>query len=123
MLLARAAVARDVLPDGLRSRGWDVDVVPVYRTMPVRPPDDARASVASADVVTFTSSSTVEHFVAAFGTAALPPTIACIGPVTAATARAHGIDVTVEAGEHTIAGLVAALVARLGPDGAAPGDS
>lgn len=123
VLLARAAVARDVLPDGLRLRGWDVDVVPVYRTMPVRPPDDARASVASADVVTFTSSSTVEHFVAAFGTAALPPTIACIGPVTAAAARAHGIDVTVEAGEHTIAGLVAALVAQLGPDGAAPGDS
>jgi len=72
--------------------------------------DEQRAAVASADIVTFTSSSTVEHAVAAFGVDGLPPTIACIGPVTAATARDHGLAVTVEAPVHTIEGLVAALV-------------
>jgi uroporphyrinogen-III synthase len=45
----------------------------------------------------------------------VPPIVACIGPVTAATARDHGLDVTVEASEHTIDGLVDALVAVLGP--------
>ena len=62
VLLARAEVARDVLPDGLRGRGWDVDVVDAYRTVAGgRHRRAARAAVAAADVVTFTSSSTVEH--------------------------------------------------------------
>jgi uroporphyrinogen-III synthase len=52
----------------------------------------------------------VEHLLAAIGTGGLPPTIACIGPVTAATARDRGLDVAVEAPVHTIDGLVAALV-------------
>jgi uroporphyrinogen III methyltransferase/synthase len=110
LLLARAEVARDVLPDGLRARGWEVDVVDAYRTVPATVSDEQRAAVATADVITFTSSSTVEHALAAFDRRGLPPTVACIGPVTAATARDHGLDVTVEAPEHTIDGLVAALV-------------
>jgi uroporphyrinogen III methyltransferase/synthase len=112
VLVARAEVARDVLPDGLRARGWEVEVVDAYRTVPATVTDDQRAGVAAADAITFTSSSTVDHAVAAFGTAGLPPVVACIGPVTAATARAHGLDVTVEASVHTVAGLVAALVAH-----------
>jgi uroporphyrinogen III methyltransferase/synthase len=110
VLLARAAVARDVLPDGLRARGWDVDVVEAYRTeaAPVAP--EVRDAVASADVVTFTSSSTVERFCDALGAGAVPPAVACIGPVTAATARARGLRVDVEADPHTIDGLVEALV-------------
>ena len=112
LLLARAAVARDVLPDGLRGRGWDVEVVEAYRTVPVRPTDEQRAVVASADAVTFTSSSTVTNFVDAFGAGAVPALVACIGPVTAATARALGIEPQVEATEHTIDGLVDALVAH-----------
>lgn len=115
VLLARAEVARDVLPEGLRERGWTVDVVDAYRTVPA-PVDDAdRDRVAAADVVTFTSSSTVERFLEAVGPDAVPPVVACIGPVTAATARARGLAVDVEATEHTIAGLVDALVAHLGP--------
>lgn len=110
VLLARAEVARDVLPDGLRSMGWEVDVVPAYRTVPVEPDDDARSEVAGADAITFTSSSTVANFVAAYGLDAVPPVVASIGPVTTATARELGIEVTVEAGEHTIPGLVRALV-------------
>jgi uroporphyrinogen-III synthase len=111
VLLARAEVARDVLPDGLRAVGWTVDVVDAYRTVAVAAGDDARAAVAAADVVTFTSSSTVERFLDAFGADALPPVVACIGPITADTARARGLTVDVEAGVHTVDGLVAALVA------------
>lgn len=110
VLLARAAVARDVLPDGLRSRGWEVDVVEAYRTRSIEPNDEQRAAVTGADAVTFTSSSTVENFVAAFGAADVPPVVACIGPVTAATARSLRLTVTVEARVHTIDGLVDALV-------------
>jgi uroporphyrinogen III methyltransferase/synthase len=110
VLLARAEVARDVLPDGLRARGWSVDVVDAYRTVPAAVTDVQRAAVAAADVITFTSSSTVEHSLVAFGRAGLPSAIACIGPVTAATARQHGLPVTVEADVHTIDGLVTALL-------------
>jgi uroporphyrinogen III methyltransferase / synthase len=111
-LLPRAAIARDVLPDGLREHGWEVEVVEAYRTRPVVPTDDQRAAVSAADVVTFTSSSTVTNFIDAFGIESLPPLVACIGPVTAATARSLGIEPDVEAAEHTIDGLVAALVAN-----------
>jgi uroporphyrinogen III methyltransferase/synthase len=114
VLLAQAARARDVLAAGLRERGWMVDVVDAYRT--VAPTVDAatRAAVASADAITFTSGSTVENFVAAFGPASVPAIVACIGPVTADTARARGLAVTVVAQPHTIAGLVDALVACIG---------
>ena len=82
---------------------------PTGRCRPSRPTDQ-RDLVGAADAVTFTSSSTVEHFVAAFGTDAVPGLVASIGPVTSATARSLGLTVDVEASEHTTAGLVAALV-------------
>jgi len=111
VLLARAAVARDVLPEGLRAKGWHVDVVEAYRTEPV-PLDEARArAVAEAEIVTFTSSSTVTNLLATLGGRPVPPVVAAIGPVTAATAREHGLDVAVEADVHTMDGLVEALVA------------
>ncbi|HEX5366945.1 MAG TPA: uroporphyrinogen-III C-methyltransferase [Acidimicrobiales bacterium] len=111
VLLARAAAARDVLPDGLAAKGWAVDVVEAYRTVPV-PPEPAQAeAVAHADVVTFASSSTVTNFLASVGTGRTPPVVAAIGPVTAATARSHGLHVDVEAEVHTIDGLVDALCA------------
>ncbi len=115
VVIARAEEAREVLPEGLAERGWHVEVVPAYRTQPVVPADDTRAAVAAADAVTFTSSSTVRSFVDAFGRDAVPPVVACIGPVTAATARELGLDVTVEADPHTIPGLVAALRTALAP--------
>jgi uroporphyrinogen III methyltransferase/synthase len=110
VLLARAEVARDVLPDGLRAAGWTVDVVDAYRTVAAPLGEAARAAVATADVITFTSSSTVERFLEAFGAAAVPPVVACIGPVTAATARAQGLTVDIEPAAHTVDGLVAAVV-------------
>jgi uroporphyrinogen III methyltransferase/synthase len=111
VLLVRAAVARDVLPAGLAARGWDVDVVDAYRSEPVPLSDAQAAALAEAEIVTFTSSSTVSNLLAAAGGRARPPGVAAIGPVTAATARQHGLVVDVEAEVHTIDGLVDALVA------------
>ena len=109
VLIARAAEARDVLPEGLRERGWSVDVVEAYRTVQGEASAQALAEAGDADIVTFTSSSTVRNFLAVCG--AVPPVVACIGPVTAATAREHGLTVSIEAEVHTIDGLLAALVA------------
>ncbi|HZA75756.1 MAG TPA: uroporphyrinogen-III C-methyltransferase [Acidimicrobiales bacterium] len=110
VLLVRAAVARDVLPAGLQERGWDVEVVEAYRSEQAALTDQQAAAVAVADVVTFTSSSTVTNFVTAMGDRPIPPVVAAIGPVTAATAREHGLAVDVEAEVHTIDGLVDALI-------------
>ncbi|HLJ07395.1 MAG TPA: uroporphyrinogen-III synthase, partial [Acidimicrobiia bacterium] len=66
--------------------------------------------------VTFTSSSTVTNYLAVAGDVPVPPVVACIGPITADTARAAGLTVGVVAAEHTIVGLVRALVDVLGPD-------
>jgi uroporphyrinogen III methyltransferase/synthase len=114
VLLARAAVAREVLPQGLAERGWKVDVVDAYRTVAAPATELQLAAVAGADAVTFTSSSTVERFLEVAGSARVPPVVAAIGPVTAATARARGLEVTVEAAEHTIGGLVEALTGYFG---------
>ncbi len=115
VLLPRAAVARDLVPDTLRERGAVVDVVEAYRT--VIPADAvARAKEALAhkpDWITFTSSSTVKNFLAVAGREALAGIkVASIGPVTSATARAAGLVVDVEAEPHTIEGLVHALSAE-----------
>jgi uroporphyrinogen III methyltransferase/synthase len=110
VLLARAEVARDVLPDGLRARGWDVDVVDAYRTVTSPLTEDQRREAGRADVVTFTASSTVTRWLEAGGP--VPPVVACIGPITAATAREHGLRVDVEADVHTMRGLVDALAAH-----------
>ena len=97
------------MPRGLAAKGWAVEVVDAYATRRVPVTAGDREAVAAATWVTFTSASTVEHFVDAFGVAATPPNVACIGPVTSAAARAHGMEVTVEADPHTVPALAAAL--------------
>lgn len=109
VLLPRAAVARDVLSDGLRALGWDVEIVAAYETRPARLDSDLIDRVRRSDAITFTSSSTVSGFLSNAGTADLPGVVASIGPVTSATARAAGIDVTVEATVHSSPGLAEAL--------------
>ena len=112
VLVARAAEARDVLPDALRERGAEVDVVSLYETVREQPDDDAVEAAQSADYVTFTSSSTVTNLTEALGDRF--PTgarIVSIGPVTSDTARAAGLTVDVEAEQHDIDGLVQALLA------------
>ena len=112
VLIPSAEVTRDVLPKGLRELGWSVDVVTAYRTVPAVITAAERAEVASADAVTFTSGSTVDQWVAAFGIETVPPIVACIGPVTADVAKHHGIRITVIAEMHTVEGLVDALIAH-----------
>jgi uroporphyrinogen III methyltransferase/synthase len=109
-LVARAAEARDVLPDALRERGAEVDVVALYDTVAERLDEEARENLARATYVTFTSSSTVRFFLEAGG--AVPDTarVVSIGPVTSATAGELGLEVHVEAERHDIDGLVEALV-------------
>jgi uroporphyrinogen III methyltransferase/synthase len=111
ILIARAEVAREVLPAELRRRGAQVDVAPVYRTV-VPDGDSLRALVAGnpPDWITFTSSSTVTHFVEMVGVEALRGIrIASIGPITSATLREFGLEPTVEAAPHTMDGLIAAV--------------
>jgi len=114
VLIPRAAVARDVLPDGLAAMGWQVDVVEAYRTVTATVHPDAIDAVQGADVVTFTSSSTVDRFVEALGMGSVPPVVVCIGPVTAATALAHGMAGVVVADDHTLDGVVEAVVGVVG---------
>jgi uroporphyrinogen-III synthase len=112
VLLPQADAARPVLADGLRGADWQVDVVVAYRTVPAAPPADVVARARDADAITFTSGSTVAGYLAA-GRDAVPARVVCIGPVTAAAARAAGLSVTAVAAEHTIDGLVAAVVGVL----------
>ncbi len=115
VLLPRAAVARDVVPAELRRRGAQVDVVEAYRTgIPASAPARAQRIFASGwrpDWITFTSSSTVANFIEIAGSEALKGVrVATIGPVTSATARRHGVEVTVEAHTFTAAGVVEAIL-------------
>jgi uroporphyrinogen III methyltransferase/synthase len=114
VLFPRAAAGRDVIVDGLATKGWSVEVVEAYRnTVAVLSPAVAQAA-ADADAICFTSSSTVTNYLAA-GSVRVPSVVACIGPVTAETARGAGLTVDVVATPHTIPGLVDALLSVLGP--------
>jgi uroporphyrinogen III methyltransferase/synthase len=111
VLVARAAEARDVLPDALRERGAELDVVSLYETVAEDPDPEAVAEAASADYVTFTSSSTVRNLLAAIGDH-FPRSarIVSIGPVTSEAAREAGLEVHVEADRNDPSGLVEGLV-------------
>ncbi|MCA9560475.1 MAG: uroporphyrinogen-III synthase, partial [Myxococcales bacterium] len=118
VLIPRAEVAREVLPDTLRAAGAEVDVVSAYRTVgpAVDPAVRARVAAGEADLITFTASSTVTHFCRLFDAPTLAALqartqAACIGPITAETARQAGFRVAVEAERYTMGGLVDALAA------------
>jgi uroporphyrinogen III methyltransferase/synthase len=115
VLLLRADIAPPELAEGLRAAGALVTSVAAYRTRDAthNRQELARLLAEGVDIVTFTSSSTVMRLVEALdGDIARlgGALVAVIGPVTAAAARAAGLRVDVEAREHTIDGLVAALV-------------
>jgi len=117
ILLARAKKAREVLPTGLRKLGAEVDVVAVYRT--IRPRGGSRRlkkllAERKIDVITFTSSSTVDHFAELLKKEDLKNllkgiAIACIGPVTARTAKEWGLKVQIQPKRYTIPGLTRAI--------------
>jgi uroporphyrinogen III methyltransferase/synthase len=109
-LLARADIARQTLADGLAARGALVDEIPAYRTVPLA----GGALPPTADIVTFTSSSTVQGYVNCLG--GRPPAavlqdsqVVCIGPITAATAESLGVPVTAVAETYTIEGVLEKL--------------
>jgi uroporphyrinogen III methyltransferase/synthase len=117
VLLARARKARDILPRGLRKMGAKVDVVEVYRT--VKPKEGSKKlkqllAEGKIDVITFTSSSTVNHFVELLQKEDLKKllkgiTIACIGPVTTKTAKGWGMKVQIQPKQYTIPALAQAI--------------
>ncbi len=116
VLLPRAAGGQARLVDGLRARGATLEEVVLYEA---RPPPTVDAEALSVlrngriDAATFASSSAVRNAATLLGDDFVRlrlAAIACIGPVTAQTARVHGLEVSVEPAEHTIAALVAALV-------------
>jgi len=112
ILLARAKEARDVLPEGLKKMGAKVDVVEVYRTRKV-------------DAITFTSSSTVNHFVELLKKEDLQKllnhvVIACIGPITARTAKNWRMRVQIQPKEYTIPALTQAIAQHFSRKGKLP---
>ncbi len=117
VFLPRAADAPNALPEGLRGAGAKVDVLPVYRNVPDGAgADEIRRQLAAGelDAITFTSSSTVRNFCHFLPNVDLTGrVVACIGPSTEATARELGLPVTVAAAEHTVPGLIQALVVAL----------
>ncbi|HAR50169.1 MAG TPA: uroporphyrinogen-III C-methyltransferase [Smithella sp.] len=120
ILIARAAEARDVLPEGLKKLGANVDVVTAYVTVSSgKKKSDLEElfKVNQVDVITFTSSSTVNNFIKIMGSGFKLPKdvkIACIGPVTAAAAKKAGFPVDIHQEEYTMDGLVGALKDYLG---------
>jgi uroporphyrinogen-III synthase len=123
LLLVRAKIARDVIPDELRNAGAEVDVAEAYQTIV---PADAKQHMQRAfegpqppDAITFTSSSTVKNFLSVVVGTDIPAKLsnvkfASIGPVTSDTLREYGLPVHAEADEYTMEGLAQALVHLLG---------
>jgi uroporphyrinogen III methyltransferase/synthase len=118
VLIPRAAEAREILPATLRKWGAVVDVVVAYRTelpcLDVRPLSDLLVE-RKVDVITFTSSSTVRNFVRLFGGRKLDEiargsTIACIGPITAATVEELGGRADIVADQFTVKDMLRAIV-------------
>ena len=123
VLIVRAAVARDVIPEALAGRGARVEVVEAYRTVV---PEESVARISELfagtppEAATFTSSSTVTnffHLLGAAGESRQPSGMLAvsIGPITSGTLREHGWEPAAEADPHDVAGLVAATVRALRP--------
>lgn len=112
ILLPQAEIARDVVARGLREAGADVDVVVAYRTVlpDGHDTDDVRRLLEAVDIATFASPSAVRNAHTLTGGSLSGVRVVCIGPVTADAAREAGLDVAAVADEHTIDGLVEALV-------------
>jgi uroporphyrinogen III methyltransferase/synthase len=115
-LIPRAKVARDILPRTIEERGARVEVVEAYETVQPRfaPGDLERLLTPTPDAITFTSSSTATNFVTLIESENLRTVleevaIASIGPITSETVRKHGLKVSIEAVDSTVAGLVQAL--------------
>jgi uroporphyrinogen III methyltransferase/synthase len=118
VLLPRARGARGILPESIRQMGVQVDEVFLYQAVPsARISENTRNSIINGqvDLITFTSSSTVNNFVTMvgnqnIGNIASQVKVACIGPITAETARQNGFTVDIVANQYTIDGLIEAIL-------------
>lgn len=122
VLFPCADLAPETIPEGLGEKGWDVRRVEAYRTVARAAPEAALVDrVTAADALTFTATSSVQAFVAlrtaTGGPVTPPPHVVCIGPTTAAAARAAGLDGVHEAWGASAQGIVDELIGRLGADG------
>lgn len=122
VLFPASASAMRTLPDALRAKGWAVDEVTAYRTVPAPPPPGALvAELAAASAVTFASPSAVRAYVSARAddgrALPVPPVVACIGPVTAEAARAVGLAPAIVARRASGPELAGALARALGGTG------
>lgn len=111
-LVAQADRAHPTMVDGLIELGFEVEVVTAYHTVARTPTWRERRAALMADAVTFASGSAADAWVDSIGVET-PPVVAAIGPTTAAVAGARGLQVTHEATEHDVDGLVAVIVAAL----------
>jgi uroporphyrinogen III methyltransferase / synthase len=116
VLIARAAEARELLPEALRKRGAEVDEVALYETVAETPDPEELERARDADFITFTSSSTVRNFMAASENG-IPEgaKVISIGPITSEAIREAGLTVDAEAERHDIGGLVEALLRAVAP--------
>jgi uroporphyrinogen III methyltransferase/synthase len=113
-LIVRASRAREELPDALRERGAEVDVLEVYETLAEPLDERVLQRARSSDYITFTSASTVRFFLeAANGSARLSPAtrIISIGPITSAALREAQLEPHIEASRHDVEGIIEALLA------------
>ena len=115
-LIPRATIAREILPETLRDMGAQVDIAPAYQTVLPKPKSDAfskRLQSGDIDVLTFTSSSTVKNFLELTGKSLFEKVkktrIACIGPITAETAKNAGLNVDILPKEYTVPALLEAI--------------
>jgi len=120
ILLPQAELARQDLAERLMAAGALVDALPIYQTLPAAVDGASMLELqVGLDIILFTSGSTIQNFMTALDQHGLSlamlgnPQIACIGPVTAQTAQALGLTVDLVAEEHTVEGLVAAVVKQL----------
>ena len=113
ILIPRARVARELLPEELSRRGAAVYVLPVYETVVPEPDESSVEDLFRCHAITFTSPSTVENFVKILKRKALElcasKVVASIGPITTKRAEELGIRVDVTASEHSVEGLLEAL--------------
>jgi uroporphyrinogen III methyltransferase/synthase len=117
-LIARAREAREALPEALRARGAQVDVLELYETVAEPLSQRTLHAVAQADYVTFASGSAVRFFVqASAGQAQLAAStrVVSIGPVTSQALREHGLEPHIEADRSDIEGILDALLADAAP--------
>lgn len=109
VLLPRSAQARDVLPEGLKAMGWQVQDIDIYKVIKPRVSQETLNRAQDADVITFTSPSCVDNYLELSKLKQITASIVCIGPVTAEHVKNKGLELAAVAKDHSVDGLVEAV--------------